>query len=146
MFLVRRLSDSVRRTLKFGSVSLSLSLCLSVSLSLSPCFPGNPRDNFSEFLHVTQYQQQWAIQGLKIENDVCMKRTVFPYPLLYQLLEKTVFHEIRSHEKNCCRFLCFTYKQEGLQVGKTEKEAAIFLVGPNLIKKRFLLQLIQLGI
>ena len=40
------------------------------------------------------------------------------------------------------RFLCFTLKQDGLQVGKVEKEATIFLVATNLIKKWVFLQLI----
>ena len=44
-FLVRRLSDSVWRTLKFGSISVSLSFSLSVSL----CFPGKPRDRIFWF-------------------------------------------------------------------------------------------------
>ena len=45
-------------------------------------------------------------------------------------------------KKIAADFYAFLLKQEGLQVGKTEIEAAIFLVGPNLIKKWFLLQLI----
>ena len=40
IFLVRRLSDSVRRTLEFGSVSVSLSVCF---------FPVKPRDRIFWF-------------------------------------------------------------------------------------------------
>ena len=49
-FLVRQLSDCVRRTLIFRSVSLSHSVCLSVCLSLSHLvFPENPAIDFSDF-------------------------------------------------------------------------------------------------
>ena len=47
-FLVRRLSDSVRRTLIFGSVSLCLCVCLSY-----PFIPKNRAIDFSDFLHET---------------------------------------------------------------------------------------------